>query len=72
MSITKFMVISCDALDCSTKTPLIDLKELAEVGEDEDIRSDQGFSFVDVPFSNYPDLYICHSCLVSLAGEKTG
>lgn len=66
MSITTFAVINCDAAGCSSKTPLIEMEE--RVDEVEEIRAAAGYSFLDVPFGNHKDLYICKGCLFKISG----
>ena len=39
-------------------------------GEEEQVRADAGFSFLDVPFANHPDLYVCQSCLNKISDNK--
>jgi len=74
MSITKFVVIKCDAKDCEHKTSLLDFgleTEASIEGLEEIIRAREGFSFIDVPFSNHPNLYICQNCLIALSGKAS-
>ena len=67
MSITTFAVVNCDAAGCSSKTPLIEMEE--RVDEVEEIRAAAGYSFLDVPFNNHKDLYICQECLYKISGQ---
>ena len=71
MSIAKFMVIKCDAEGCTNQTPMLDYDPVdgLEGAEEETIRTEHGYSFLDVPFSGSPSLYICQECWSKLAGE---
>ena len=74
MSITKYLVIECDVKGCDHKTPLLDFgleNEASIDGHEEIIRTREGFSFLDVPFSNHKNLYICQKCLMAISGEDS-
>ncbi len=71
MSITKFLVIQCDVQSCGYKTPLLDLPlSLSVLSPEESIRADQGFAFVDAPFKNCKDAYICKKCFTQIFGKN--
>lgn len=71
MSIAKYMVIKCDAKGCKNITPFLEYDPVdgLEGVEEEKLRAEHGYSFLDVPFSNSPNLYICQECWSKLAGE---
>ncbi len=66
MSITTFAVVACDAVGCDFITPMIEMEQ--KLDDTEELRSSAGFSFLDVPFANHADLYICQKCLYKLSG----
>ena len=53
----------------------VDLSEVqlitGEEAIDETIRANEGFSFLDTPFNNLPNLYICHKCTIGICEEKS-
>ena len=68
------MVIECDNKDCNYKTPLLSVGLEGEPpieGHEEIIRAREGFSYLDTPFSNHKNLYICQECLTKLSGEAS-
>ena len=67
MSIAQFVVIQCDVQSCGHKTPMLDLDPCFD-GNDEQIRAKEGFSFVDIPFKDQVNLYICQKCLSAIFG----
>lgn len=69
MSIAKFIVISCDNKACEYITPMLDFGLDDVEGHEETIRAREGFSYLDVPFSNHKNLYICQKCMTALSGE---
>jgi hypothetical protein len=73
MSITKFLVIQCDVQSCGHKTQLLDFDGQTVGCDDaeEGIRAAEGFSFVDHPFKDQKDLYICKKCLIQIFGKPT-
>lgn len=68
MSITTFAVVVCDAAGCDYKTPMIEMEQ--KIDDTEEIRVSAGFSFLDVPFGNHADLYICQECLYKISGVE--
>lgn len=70
MSITKFVVIQCDVQSCGYKTPMLEDSgnSLAAISLEEEMRSDQGFAFVEVPAGK--DFYICSECLKEIFGAE--
>ena len=72
MSLSKFITIQCDATDCDATTALMLCEKGFEGDVEEEMRASEGYSFVDTPFKNHPDLYICQKCLRTLAGDHTG
>ena len=72
MSITKFVVIQCDVQSCGYKTPMLEDSgnSLTAISLEEEMRSDQGFAFVEVPFKDSAHKYICSKCLKEIFGAE--
>jgi len=72
MSLTKFISISCDVRNCEAKTPLIDLSPDADSSEEENIRADHGYAYLDIPQASEPNIYVCGACWKQLIGFSEG
>ena len=72
MSITKFVVIQCDVQSCGYKTPMLEDPNnlLSVLSLEENMRVDQGFSFVDLPLKDSKHKYICPKCFTKIFGTE--